>query len=69
MFKKLVGVFGVMVGALLGMAALPARAAIDVSAVVSTLTGDGVTAVTSIGVAVLAVIAIVAVFKFVRRAV
>lgn len=54
--------------AILGALSLPAHAAIDVTAVTSLLSGDGAAAVTALGVAVLALVGLVMVFKFVRRA-
>jgi hypothetical protein len=56
--------------ALAGIVALPAFAttSIDVSSIVTLLSGDVTTAVTSVGVAVLAVLGIVLGFKMVRRA-
>lgn len=49
------------------MAATQSFAAVDVSGAV-TAVGDGIPAVTSIGTAVLGVLVLVAVFKWVRRA-
>lgn len=45
-----------------------AHAAIDVSDVVTQITGDGTTAVAAIGAAVLGLIGVVLVYKLVRRA-
>jgi uncharacterized membrane protein len=45
-----------------------AQSSIDVSEVVSSITGDGSTAVAAIGAAILGLIGIVLVFKLVRRA-
>jgi uncharacterized membrane protein len=49
-------------------AGLAAAAPIDVSDVTSQITGDGITAVSAIGAAVLGLIGVVLVFKLVRRA-
>jgi hypothetical protein len=54
--------------AVLASASVPAWAAIDVSSVTTLLSGDGTTAVTAIGLGVLALLGVVMVFKFVRRA-
>jgi len=59
---------GLAVGLPFGLASLPSFAAIDVSSVTTLLSGDVTTAVTSIGLAVLAVIGVVVAFKMIRRA-
>lgn len=48
--------------------AISANAVIDVASAVSSITGDGVTAVGAIGAATLVLMAIVAVFRWVRKA-
>ena len=65
MFRVLAPLFASVL-ALFGASA--AQATIDVSAVTGILSGDVTTAVTAVGGAVLAVLAIVMAFKFIRRA-
>lgn len=66
MFNRLSAVFMALLAMVFAFAA-PAQAAIDVSGATSAIS-DGQTAVTTVGVAVMGVIVLIAVYKWIRRA-
>lgn len=70
MIKSFFGRMSIQFAALLALFfsfVVPAQAAIDVSGVTTSIS-DGSTAVTTVGVAVLGVIVLIAVYKWIRRA-